>query len=257
MVDVGFDASFIPQMITHLKSHHPDVMVAATTPVAQYAKGAIQDIPLIYNVITDPVAAGLIKTAYQPEMNITGSSDHQDLKLLLSFAKRLIPNAKKVGILYATAEVNDYALVDMMKQAAEASGIKVLAIPVDSTRDVPVAMQRFKNTVDFIYVGSSGPVQSAFPVIVSEGNSMGIPIFNMNEDPVKKGLALASFGVNYYQVGVNAGKLVVNALQGTPLSQLKPIYPELNDYHGFINRKNALKFKIALPENLQNIQVVG
>ncbi len=79
IADVGFDASLIPQMIMSLKSHHPKVLVVTTTPVAQYAKGSITDIPLVYNVITDPVAAGLINDVNQSHRNLTGSSDKQNL----------------------------------------------------------------------------------------------------------------------------------------------------------------------------------
>lgn len=256
IVDVGFDASLIPQMITHLTSHHPRVLVVTTTPVAQYAKGAIQNIPLIYNVITDPVAAGLIKKPDQSNRYITGSSDQQDLKPLFDFANRLLPHAKKVGVLYASAEANDIALVQMMKKSARASHLKIVAIPVDQTRDIPFAMQRFKNTVDFIYIGASGAIQPTLPMIVSESNKMGIPVFNMNEDAVKKDMVLASFGVDYHQVGINTGKLVIKALEGVPLTRLKPIYPALNGYHGFVSQKNALKFGIVLPKNLHNITVV-
>ena len=137
IVDVGFDAALIPQMMMNLKSHHPAVLVVTTTPVAQYAKGAIQDIPLIFNVITDPVAAGLITKKNQSNENITGSSDKQNLTLLFDFSKRLLPQAHRVGVLYATAEANDIALVSMMKKAALVSGLDVVAVPVDQVRDIP------------------------------------------------------------------------------------------------------------------------
>lgn len=43
---------------------------------------------------------------------MTGSSDMQDLKSLLQFAKSLLPNAKSIGLLYATSDSNDTSLVD-------------------------------------------------------------------------------------------------------------------------------------------------
>jgi putative ABC transport system substrate-binding protein len=256
VVDVGFDASLIPQMIAHLKSQHPQVMVVTTTPVAQYAKGTIKHIPLVYNVVTDPVAAGLIDKPNESLGNMTGSSDRQHLNVLLSFAKALIPQASRVGILYSTAEMNDLALVNMMKKAAQGAHMQVVAIPVDQTRDIPLLMQHFNQAVDLIYVGGSGTLQPTLPVIVSEGNKMKIPVFNLDEAAVKEHLVLASFGVNYHQVGVNAGKLVAGLLRGDPITALKPVYPKRRDYHGFMSRKNAAQFGIVVSLNRSDVTVV-
>ena len=220
VVDVGFDPSLIPQMIVNLKSHHPKVLVVTTTPVAQYAKGVIKDIPLVYNVITDPVAAGLIDEMNQSHHNITGSSDKQNLNLLFDFAKHLLPHASKVGVLYSTAEANDIALVSMIKQAAKTSHMDVLAVPVDQARDIPLSIQQFKHQVDFIYVGASGAIQPTLPVIAAESKKMGIPVFNLNEEAVQSNLVLASFGVDYHQVGMNTGKLVIDVLNGAPIAIL-------------------------------------
>ena len=256
ILDVGFDTSLIPQMIMNIKSHHPRVLVLITTPVAQYAKGVIKDIPLVYNLITDPLEAGLIKDPTQAEGNITGSSDQQDLNLLFDFAKQVLNHPSTVGLLYSTAESNDLALVHMMKEAALKSHMQVLAVPVDQARDIPLAMRQFKDKVDFIYVGASAAIQPTLPVIAAESSKMKIPVFNMNETAVKEDRVLASFGVNYYQVGVNAGTLIVGLLQGKSIATLAPIYPSTKDYQGFISKKNAQALGLALPSSLPNIKVL-
>src|SRR5262245_9234381 len=57
IADVSFNTSLIPQMIGSLKTKNPEVMMLMGTPIAQFAKGSIKEMPLIYNVITDPVAS--------------------------------------------------------------------------------------------------------------------------------------------------------------------------------------------------------
>lgn len=180
ILDVNFDITLIPQMLEVLKVKNPNVMVAMTTPVAQSAKRTVKNTPLIFSVITDPVEAGLLKTMYEPEKNITGASDRQNLDLLLLFAKQLIPQAKTVGILYATYEPNDAALVKMIKEATHKQGLNVVAIPIDQSREIPFKMQLFKNKVDFIYVGASGPIQPALPAIAAVADQLSIPVFNVN-----------------------------------------------------------------------------
>jgi putative tryptophan/tyrosine transport system substrate-binding protein len=254
IADVSFDPSLISQMLTSLKAKNPKAMLVMTTPVAQAAKGKIHDIPLIYTVITDPVEAGLIKEKYKSELNITGSSDLQDLKSFIQFAKSIFPKAKTVGLLYSTSESNDVALVNMMKTSALEFDMSVVAIPVDQARDVQIRMHEFKDKVDLIYVGTSGPIQPTLPVIAAEAHKMHIPVFNVEEQAVKDGLALASFGVDYKSVGKNAAKLTLAVLNGKKISELTPLYPTSKEHHAVINRKLAKEFDAHIPSNIEIIE---
>jgi putative ABC transport system substrate-binding protein len=245
--DVGFDPALIPQMITKLRGANPKVMIVKTTPVAQFAKGKIHDIPLVYCDITDPVQVGLIEDPSKPHNNMTGSADKADLVPFLNFAKALLPKAKTIGILYSTSESNDAALVQMMKTAAASVGLSVVAVSVDQSRDIPMRMQEFCDRVDFIYVGTSGPTQPALPIITSEAQKMGIPVFNAEDQAVQDGLALASFGVDYESIGKNAGKLVVKLLNGSSINAAQPIFPKVEDYKCFINKRLAEKLQINIP----------
>lgn len=252
--DVGFDLNLISQMLISLKAHNPQAMLAMTTPVAQAAKGKIRDIPLIYTVITDPVEAGLIKEKYKADLGITGSSDMQDLKAFLQFAKSILPEAKRVGILYATSEANDSALVNMMKASAAELDMSIVAVPVEQARDVQTRMQEFKNKVDLIYVGTSGPIQPTLPVISAEARKMHIPVFNVEAQAVRDGLALASFGIDYKTVGRNAAKLTAKVLQGHKIKELTPLYPLAEDHQGVINKKIATELGIAIPSNIEIVE---
>jgi putative tryptophan/tyrosine transport system substrate-binding protein len=251
IADVGFHLALIPQMLASLQAKHPSVMLVMTTPVAQAAKAKIHDIPLVYTVVTDPVDAGLIKERHQSDANMTGSSDQQDLTVFLKFVKTILPEAKTVGLLYATSESNDMALVNMMQTSAHALHMNIIAVPVEQARDVPVKLQKFNQKVDLIYVGASGPIQPMLPAIATEARKMHVPVFNMQADGVKEGLALASFGVDYTAVGKNAGKLAAAILHGQKINTLRPLYPTMADHHGVIHQKLAKTFGIAIPSNVE------
>jgi putative ABC transport system substrate-binding protein len=248
IADIAFDHSLIPQTVSNLKNHNPKVMIVVSTPIAQFAKGKIRDIPLVFHAITDPVAVGLLKDREHANDNITGSSDMQNLNVLLEFAKSVLPKAKTVGLLCLTSDSNDAVLFEMMKKAASSIGLSVMAIPVDQVRDIPVRMQEFRGKADFIYVGASG-LHAAMPTIASEAAKMEIPVFNAEDQSVRDGLALASFGVNYESIGRNAGKLTARLLKGDPLKDVAPIYPKLEDHKCYVNKKLAKKFGIQIPKN--------
>lgn len=255
IADVGFDPALIPQMISQLKNQKPHVLVVITTPVAQFAKGAVRDIPLVYTNITDPVEAGLT-VGNNAKAKLIGASDRQDLNALLSFVHKLLPKAHKIGMLYASSEANDVALVKMMQKAAALHHMDVVALPVHQARDVPLVMQQFKGKIDLLYVGASGPIQPTLPVIAKHCQNMNIPLFNVHEEAVKKGLALASFGVNYEKVGHNTGVLVGQLLQGKTVNELQPSYPTIDDHHGYINALKAKAFGIEIPAHYDNIAIV-
>ncbi len=252
--DVSFDPGLISQMLLSLKAKNPKLMIVMTTPIAQAAKAKIRDIPLIYSVITDPIEAGLIKEKYQPHENMTGSSDMQDIESVLKFAKSILPSAKRVGLLYATSESNDIALKNMMELSAAKFGMKVIAVQIEQARDVQIRMQEFNNKVDFIYVGTSGPVQPTLPVIAAEARKMHIPILNADAQAVKDGLALASFGVNYIAVGENTGRLAAATLNGVNIKEIKPIYPSIDNHIQLINKKLANEYGIDISANMNIVE---
>jgi putative ABC transport system substrate-binding protein len=247
VVDIAFDHALIPQTIANLKNSNPKVMVVVSTPLAQFARGKILDIPLVFHAITDPVAAGLLKDRGMAGGNITGSSDKQNLEILLGFAKDILPEAKVIGLMCLSSDSNDAALLAMMEKAAPSFGLSVLSIAVDQLRDIPVRMQEFRDRVDFIYVGASG-LHAAMPSIAAAASKMHIPVLDSEEQSVRDGLALGSFGVNYESVGRNAGKLVVKILQGIAVADLPPIFPAAQDHRCFVNKKLANKFGIRIPD---------
>ncbi|CAK8162482.1 putative ABC transport system substrate-binding protein [Candidatus Xenohaliotis californiensis] len=254
IADVGFDPHLISQMLINLKAKNPKAILVMTTPIAQAAKGKIHDIPLIYTAITDPIEAGLIKDQYKSDGNITGSSDKQDLKAFLKFSQSILPEARRVGLLYATSEANDNALVNMMKTSASDFNMSVIAVPLEQARDAQIRMKEFKNKVDFIYVGTSGPIQPTLPVISAEALKMYIPVFNVEVQAVKNGLALASFGIDYTTVGRNAAKLAADVLRGQKISDMTPLYPTSEDHCGVINKKLAIKLGITIPPNIEIVE---
>jgi putative ABC transport system substrate-binding protein len=248
MADIACDLSLISQIVAKLKSYKPRVMILISTPIAQFARGKIHDIPLVFDAVTDPVSAGLIDNCGKPGNNITGSSDMQDLSIILNFIKTIFPNAKTIGLPYLTAESNDTALLEMMKKAAPDFGLAVEPIPVDQMRDIPARMQGVNGKIDCIYVGAGG-LLAVMPAIASEAQKMKIPVFGAEDLAVRDGLALASFGVNTESVGRNAGKLVAKLLRGADIKTLLPAYPNSADHMCVVNKKLAKKFGIQIPKS--------
>ncbi len=254
VADVGFDPLLIPQMIQQLKSHHPKVFIALTTPVAQAAQQAVTECPVIFLSITDPISAGLLAHPNQPAANLTGASDRECCDLILSFAKQVLPHAKAFGILYATGEANSVAMMEDFQKAAQSEQLKCVVVPIDQAREIPSRMQLLRKEdtkVDFLYIGAGGPIQPSLPTIVVEADRMKIPIFNLNVEAVKNQHVLGSFGVDYHRVGASGGRMVAHLLKGGTIKDLPPSYPTDQDCHRVLSEKQIKRFAIFLPDTLK------
>ena len=90
-----------------------DLICAIATPSAQSAYNAAMDaeIPVIYTAITDPVAAELASGDQMPVGEVTGTSDKLPIEAQLEMIRTMLPDAKKLGIMYTTSEANSVSAI--------------------------------------------------------------------------------------------------------------------------------------------------
>ena len=67
--------------------------------------------------------------------------------------------------------------------------------------------------VDVIYTNTDNNVVSAYESLVKVGNDAKIPLVASDTDSVKRG-GIAALGINYRDLGVQTGKVVVRILKG-------------------------------------------
>lgn len=91
-------------------------MIGIATPAAQALANTTSEIPIVLGAITDPVSAGLVKNDQQPGGNITGVSDKSPVDAQFELVKEILPESKKVGILYASSEENSKYQVEEAKK---------------------------------------------------------------------------------------------------------------------------------------------
>lgn len=245
---VNFDASLIPQMVSRLKSADPRIILTITTPVSQGAKNALKgsDVVAVFAAVTDPVAAKLVPSWDGGDANMAGASDLQDIDAVLAFTRRLLPEAKRLGVPYNPGEDNDVAVRDLIREAAPKYGFEVVEVGVELASDVPVRIASFRNKADVIYVMASNLLQPAEPAIASAANAIGVPVVSANDSNVKEHNILASFAVNYAKVGANAAKVAARILSGEDPSALPVAVPTYEDHVAVISAKQLERHDISL-----------
>ncbi|MCO6539828.1 MAG: ABC transporter substrate-binding protein [Gilliamella sp.] len=222
----------------------PDVIVAIATPSAQATAAATKQIPIVFAGITDPIAAKLIKDWQPAGTNITGVSDYQEIGPQIEFMKKIVPNVKSVGYIYSPSEINSTVVLKNLQTLLSQQNINFIAVPAQRTADISTAANTLKGRVDLIYTTTDNNVVSAYESLVKFANENKIPLLASFPDAIERG-AVAAYGMSYYDVGRQSGKLVVRILKGE-----KPgsITPEIGKaLRLVVNTDAAKKQGVALP----------
>lgn len=225
-----------------------DMILAIATPSAQAAYNATKEIPILITAVTDPLKAGLVKSFEVSGTNVAGTTDAAPMEKQFELLKKLLPGAKRVGILYNTSEVNSEVEVERAKKLASEFGLEIVTSGITNVNEIPQAIGSLTNNIDVLYAPADNLVASSMAMIASLCAEKKIPIIGAVKDEVKLG-ALATEGIDYYKLGYQTGEMAVEILKGKNPKDM-PI-DSLSDTELVINLDAAEKLNIAIPEDLK------
>ncbi len=200
-------------------SQKEDLIFAIATPSAQAAYNATKKIPILISAVTDPAAAGVVKSLEKPDTNVSGTSDYIPVAKHLDLIKLLVPKAKKIGVLYNTSEVNSEVQVNQLKEYAQKNAYEVLPVGITSTNEVNQAISSLVGKIDVLFVPTDNLAVSSMPIIVQKTLEKKIPVIASEGGSVEAG-ALATQGIDYYKLGYKTGEMAVKVLKGEDISKM-------------------------------------
>lgn len=118
-----------------------DLIFAIATPAAQAVAGVTDSIPILVSAVTDPAASGLVESNEVPGGNVSGTSDLTPVKEQIDLMQQIIPDVKKVGLLYCSAEANSVLQIDMAKEALDTAGIEYEDYTVSNSNEIPTVVE--------------------------------------------------------------------------------------------------------------------
>lgn len=226
-----------------------DLILGISTPSAQSIYNATKDIPILVTAVTDLESAGLVGD------NITGTSDMAPIQEQFKIAKELLPNLKKIGVIYNTSEQNSLVLIKKAKVISEELGIELVEVGISSVNDMSVALDTILIKVDVLYTPTDNLVVSATPLILEKANKNNVPVIACIEDQVAQG-ALVTETIDYEKLGYQTGEMAVKILKGEDIKGMK--VQTLKDTDLIINRKSAEKYKIDLKklDEIKGVKII-
>ena len=194
-------------------SQKVDMICAIATPSAMSAYNSTMntEIPVIYTAISDPVGAGLANADGTSAGNVTGTSDALPVTNQLEMIRKLMPDAKKIGILFTTSEANSVSTIEEYKKYAKDYGFEIVESGINTIADVPIAAADLVEKVDCITNLTDNTVVSALQTLLEAANKKGIPVFGSEVEQVKNG-CVASVGIDYFELGKQTGTMAAKVL---------------------------------------------
>ena len=214
-----------------------DLAMAIATPMAQVAFSTCDraNVPVIYTAVSDPVAAGLSNEDGVPVGEVTGTSDKIPAEAQLKLITEMFPNAKNIGILYTTSEVNSISAIEDYKKIAKNYNVDIVVQSIDQGSDMPLAVDVILPKVDVMTNLLDNTVVANMSVLIEKANEMKIPVFGSEIEQVHKG-CIAAMGLDYVELGKQTGRMAAKVLKGeSKASDMK--YELIENASLYINKK--------------------
>lgn len=266
--DAHNDPGAIPAMRDEIRALRPDLVYSFGTTLTLALAGArdridpsvhITDIPILFNIVADPVGAGLVSALTSSGRNLTGTMHTVPMAAQYRTLREALPG-QRLAILYNPDEPNSALSVEALAKLAEGDGMTVLHAPLtpaDDLREVTAAIERavqglIERQAEVVYLPSDSFVIRHARRIVQLTTDAGIPTFSATEDPVRTSGATMGLVSAYYNVGQFAGFKAVQILRDRLDPAEIPI-ESINRFAFVVNVKAASRIQRLPPITLLRV----
>jgi putative ABC transport system substrate-binding protein len=210
------DLATLPSLIDAAIDAKAKVIVALQDATLQAAMQRAKSVPIVFNLLSDPFAAGAGTSDSSHLPNITGVyspgfGDPEQAKRV-DLIRRIVPKARRIGVVFSPEEKLSVTFKDRMTAAAQQAGLRVTAAPVGNIGEVGDATRSLCGKADAIELYGN-VAHAGFASLIKVANECRMPVFSPAPFEVLQG-AIASFFPDFQEGGVEAGKMVARVLKG-------------------------------------------
>ena len=229
-----------------------DLIMANATPALQAAQAATNTIPVLGTSVTEyGVALGLTDFDGTVGGNISGTSDLAPLDQQADMIVEWMPDAKKVGLLYCSAEANSQYQVDEVQKYLEEKGITATQYAFSDSNDLSSVCQKAADENDALYVPTDNTVAANTGIVDGICRPAKKPVF-AGEEGICAGCGVATLSISYYDLGYTTGEMAVKILNGEADISTLPI--EYTDVTKKYNKAVCDDLGLTAPEGYEEIE---
>jgi len=221
-----------------IKAETPDLVLTLGTPATKLAQEVVKDVPALFTMVLDPKAGNV-----SPPGVVIDISPEVKLRQL----KRILPNAKRVGLVYSDKSVSAYQKI---AQAGARLGFEVICEKIGSGKELPEGFEDISWRIDcfLMIVDSKIYFRKSVEYLLREALSKKIPVVGLSSAYTKAG-ALISFDCDYEDLGKQTGEIALKLLSGVKSSDIGFVGPRRIDFT--LNLAVAERLGIRIPANIR------
>ena len=191
-----------------------DLIMANATPALQAAQAATATIPVLGTSVTEyGVALGISGFSGTVGGNISGTSDLAPLDQQADMILEWMPEIKKVGLLYCSAEANSQYQVDEVQKYLEAKGVTATQYAFSDSNDLSSVCQKAADENDALYVPTDNTVAANTGIVDGICRPAKKPVC-AGEEGICSGCGVATLSISYYDLGYTTGEMAAKVLTG-------------------------------------------
>ena len=209
-------------IINNFVSSDVDLILANATLPLQTAAQATADIPILGTSITDYATAfGIDDWTGATGVNISGTSDLAPIDQQEDMLKELLPDTKKVGILYCSAEPNSQYQAQLFEEALDEDGIAYEEYTAADSNEIQTVVNSAIETCDALYIPTDNTMASNTQIVNNICMPAKVPVI-AGEQGICSGCGIATLSISYYDIGYTAGEMAYQVLvEGEDISTME------------------------------------
>jgi putative tryptophan/tyrosine transport system substrate-binding protein len=231
------------------QADRPDLIFTLTTPATLATLGVVSDIPVVFGLVTDAKAAGILKDTEHPDRNATGVLNWWPTDKQLASVKAVLPNARRIGVPYNNGESNARTQVESYRHDAAALGMEIVEVNAASTNEVQAATQSLVGRADTLMIIGDNTIQAALGAILKVGFDNNLPVVAADPENAKDG-ALTGWGILQRQAGVQSGELAARLLKGAKVEDTPVELPKR--FWWTVNTAAAQRLSVTIPPEVMS-----
>lgn len=252
MQNASNDSAMCSTIVNSFVSKKVDLIMANATPALQAAYNATSSIPILGTSVTEyGVALNIDNFNGTVGGNVSGTSDLAPLDKQAEMICELFPDAKKVGLLYCSAEPNSEYQVKKVEEYLSAKGITCTRFSFSDSNDISAVTTKAASDSDVIYIPTDNTAASCVETIGNIVRASKTPVIS-GEQGICAGCGVATLSIDYYDLGQKTGEMAAKVLTGEAKISEMPI--EYADAEKMYNPTICEELGITPPEGYKALK---
>ncbi len=205
-IQVAGETDLCLPIINTYTAKQVDLILANATPALLAAANGTTSIPILGTSVTD------YDDTFQSGIpgNVSGTSDAvpfaQQAQMMIDTLK--LQPGDQVGVLYCINESNSKVQYDAVKALFEEKGIVVKAYTFSEINELQALVTNMADQCKAVYIPSDNTVANNDTIVGTICQEKNIPIYTSYASTI----CYASLAIDYYQLGVETGKMAAQIL---------------------------------------------